>query len=155
MKKRILAIALCLIMVSAFVVTSAVSAKSDNSAIRQFDFKGKSSITSGIATIGKLTIDTNSGHYTINFNWARIDTQTKKLAKDFYRQKGQYQWHLFLLNTKTNEIVDLGFIAFTNNGGNAHGEGTLSVSQADLAKIAGWNPADVDVGGYQQPVPTT
>ncbi|MGZ4892309.1 MAG: hypothetical protein ACXV2B_08670 [Halobacteriota archaeon] len=138
MQKQIVAVALCLVMVSAFAITSVVSAQPDASAIRQFDVRASRNQVNDVV-VGKLTIDTNSGHYIINVNWEKAIEQTKTYFKDHH----QYKFSYWLYNTKPPYgQVDLGWIGLTNNGGNLHGEGTLSISQADLAKIAGWNPAD-------------
>ncbi len=137
MKKRMVATAFCFAMVSVFAMMGAVSAQADNSA-RHFDVTYM--VSGNEYVIGKLTIDTNSGHYTVNVNWAKIDQFQKTAAKDEYRQT-QYKYRFVLYNPETSETVDLGYISLTNNGGNIHGEGTLGPT-VDLTTIARWHPGD-------------
>ncbi len=148
MKKRLIAMALIFVMVSAFAVTSIVSAQPDTSAIQQFDIKAEDA-SGNIVVFGKLTIDTISGHYAVNWNPARLGNlyPYKSITKD-NTQQTQFKIGFGVVNTKTREEVRLSWLALTNNGGNIHGEGTLNpsvVSSAALQLIAGWNPDDVMV----------
>ncbi len=157
MQKRTVAIALCLVTISAFAVTSAVSAYANNAAIKQFNIPNQLLKDSG-TVYGKLTIDTNSGHCTVNMNWAKLKpvfSDSKSNAKDDFRQT-QYNFGFSLTNVKTHEELRLGWLALTNNGENVHGEGTLDptvVSSEDLVKNAVWNPNDVSVGPMIKSVP--
>ncbi len=137
MKKRKVAITLFFIVVSAFAVTSAVSAaQTDASAIRQFDVKD----LYDQVVIGKLTINTNGGHYTVNMNFAHASDLSKTWLKNADRQYGQAKFSFWVVNTQAPYgHVWVGWIALTNDGGNVHGEGTLTIPPSDLATIAGWN----------------
>jgi hypothetical protein len=156
MLKRILAITLCLIIISAIAVTGAVSAKKDdkaiNTAIRQIDiimYRLDDATGEWIAvTYGKITINSETGHYDVNMNYAKIGL--KDQVKERFREQ-PYVYSFLIRNLDTMNGVIIYGIALTNNGGNIHGEGTIDPTEVDLARIAGWdNVAAFPIG---QPAP--
>ncbi len=131
MQKRILAIALCLVMVSACAVTSAVSAKrAGQSDVRQYDVKSPST---GLL-VGKLTINVATGHWVINGNPARANHEVKVLDKG--RVGEIVAVSLKNENAQPNQVVPIG-TAVVNSGGNIHAEGTIT-NQDTLDWIAQW-----------------
>ncbi len=147
MKKRILAVALCFVMVSAFAVTGAASA-AGKSSIRQFDITS----TTENAVVGKLTLDTATGHVVMNVNFAKAggNPDTKAYWKDFFRDPNTPRnVYVDVWNQNTGQLLHLGVFSVTNKGGNVHGEGTVS-DKAVLPTIAGWSTSDV-TGAYFGP----
>ncbi len=130
MHKRILAITLCLVMVSAFAATSAVSAKhAGQSDIRQYDVPSPST---GIL-VGKLTINVATGHWVINGNPARANHEVKVLDKGVVGEIVA----VFLQNEKANpKTVPIG-TSVVNAGGNIHTEGMITDDDT-LNWIAYW-----------------
>ncbi len=120
MHKRITAITLCLLMVSAFAVTSAVSAKNThnviNSSIRQYDVQWENG-----KVIGKVIIDGETGHYVVNLNLAKAGLKDKAT--------GHVILWVVLWNDQSFKGADyagwgLLIPTFINAGGIAHVEGT-------------------------------
>ncbi len=114
MQKRALTIALCLVMVSAFAATNAVSAaNTDNTAIRQYDIVWNYDTNQ---IIGKLTLNVETGHWVTTINFAKSDDNTynKEWAKENspYRAdpenhyNGWYQ-ALYLKNDKAPTTLDI------------------------------------------------
>ncbi len=119
-RMQLIAAALCLLMISAFAATSAVSAKNVNnvinSSIRQYDVLWENG-----KVIGKVTIDGETGHYVINLNLEKAGLNDKA-------QGHSILW-VVLWNDKSFEGTDIetyGLLipTFINAGGIAHVEGT-------------------------------
>ncbi len=115
MDKRILAIALCLVMVSAFAVTGAVSAApSDNAPVRQYDLHASTD-----AVVGKVTVNFETGHWVADGNWGKASADMKDYTKKY--QPGQ-DFTLYM----TKYYTTFGDAKITTSyGGTAHGEGTV------------------------------
>ncbi len=136
MKKRIVAITLCLSMISAFTVTTAVSAtgtQNGESDTYQYDVVWKKTSTT-VVPIGKLTVNLASGHWAISANAAKTDA--KETSKEMY-PTGLTQL-LYLRNSAagSNYYVCLGTVQFA--GGCPHGQGTAAPET--LAWLAQWGP---------------
>ncbi len=119
-QKRLLAIALCLVMVGAFAGTSAVSAKNGNnivnSSIRQYDV-----LWTNNEVVGKVILDGETGHYVVNVNLAKAGLKDKA-------QGHVYLW-VVLWNSqsfKGTTIQGYGLLipTFVNAAGIAHVEAT-------------------------------
>ncbi len=125
MKKRMIAIALCLVMVSAFAVTSAASAaQAGQSNVLKFDVK------SGDGTVyGHMTVVVNpdgTGTFTLNSNgqqWGGHDG--KELWKEYW---SGHTWGIFGQDPSGASTTLAYPATITNEGGTEHGEGTLSVA---------------------------
>lgn len=118
MRKRLLAIVICAVLVSTLAATSAVSAKpAGKSNIQQYD------LLWGSVVVGKLTINTETGHYVANVNYAAAGL--KDGLKAYFRE---YPMKLFLqvrhIGVSPN-VVTIG-LGTSNNGGNLHAEGTIT-----------------------------
>ncbi len=127
MQTRILAITLCLIMASAFTVTSAVSAatQTGTSDERQYDVKW---LYTG-EVIGKLTVNLATGYYIIDVNYGKADV--KETLKDTARQNPPLvdTQHAVLIDGNSGvTIYDVGALT---KGGTLHGEGYLTDKQVD------------------------
>ncbi len=133
MKKRMLAIALCLVMVSAFAVTGAVSAAgSSKSNIRQYDVV---SAKAGDQLTGKLTVDLATGYYVVNANYGKVG-----IKDDAKLNVGDIGYIHAIAADSSAQPPDIYFGSITwNKGGNGHGEGTLTtaVDHPDV-KVVDW-----------------
>ncbi len=157
MQKRILAITLCLIMVSAFAATSAVSAKNANnvinSSIRQYDVYYPVDQETAVV-VGKITIDGETGHYVVNVNLERAGLKDEA-------QEHTILW-VVLWNTnsfsETPSLSGYGLLipTFINEGGIAHVEGTHELVQQwfgdgavdGVSTLAEFNNYDFVAGGF-------
>ncbi len=125
MKKRLIAIALCLVMVSAFTVTSAVSAASENGPVKQYDLHNKLG-----AVAGKVTVNFETGYWVANGNEAKISKDAKE------GDKGEAGLVLPLYMTKGKPLQFDDATLTVNQGGNVHGEGTVGQDVLDqLSKL--------------------
>ncbi|MGZ4936678.1 MAG: VCBS domain-containing protein [Halobacteriota archaeon] len=138
MRKRILTLALCAVMVSTIAATTAVSAAPfGNSNIRQFDVV---SCSHHDRMIGKLIVDYTDGSFSYTSNTQKSDT--KDLAKGFAGTTVT----IVAVNTLGQQItLELAsgeeFTIVQNGGGNDNAEGTFSQSTLDW--LAQWGvPAD-------------
>ncbi len=133
MRYRFIALALCLLMVSAFAVTGAVSAAgSSKSNIRQYDVL---SARAGDQLTGKLTVDLATGHYVVNANYGKVGI--KDVAK---LNAGDVGYIHAIATDSSAQPPDIYFGSITwNKGGNAHGEGTLTTAANDPdVKVVDW-----------------
>lgn len=146
MLKRILAIVLCLVMVSAFAVTSAVSAKKDdNTSIRQYDITWNYGVNQ---VVGKLILNVATGHWVADVNFAKSDDSymNKEWAKE-----NSYHWYfnLFLQNNNAPKFLWIipGFSWPFTPGGTAHGEGYLDMSNTETVTwLTNWADRAVAIG---------
>lgn len=126
MRKRLLALLLCVVMVSAIAVTGAVSAKNENniinSSIRQYDVMYYAPGSETGKVVGKVTIDGETGHYIVNVNLGRAGLNLKS-------QEGQVLWvelrnpNSFGLSEQPDEIptgYGLAIPTYVNAGGIGH-----------------------------------
>ncbi len=130
---RFIALALCLLMVSACAVTGAVSAAdARTSSIRQYDIL---SYKAGNQLAGKLTVNLATGHYVVNANYGKVGG--KDNAKLNAGDPGYM--HAFAADSHA-QPPDISFGSITwNKGGNAHGEGTLTTALNDPdVKVVDW-----------------
>ncbi len=120
MRTRMTALALCLIMVSAFAVTGAVSAASKSNT-RTYDVVWRD--TGDV--IGKLTVDVSTGHYVINANYGKYSQELKEETfKDATLNHPNKHYSVILIDDKSGvNIYDIGTLT---RGGNVHGEGDLT-----------------------------
>lgn len=119
MRKRLLVLLMCAVLVSAFAATTAVSAKETKSDIRQYDVKA--AYTPDV--VGKLTVNFESGHYTIDANWGKATTMPDGTNyKDFIKGFAPHAGIIQAVNGPCS--IKFGSITY-NKGGTAHGEGTL------------------------------
>ncbi len=135
MHKRIFAIALCLLMVSAFAVTGAVSAaEAGKSNDRQYDVKD---VEQGEWIVyGKLTVkvlDDGTGTYVLNANGARISKDVKEWNKDRGIGYAGKLVDLYIYGTG----ITIKKIGTVNLGGTLHGEGTLDKATVDKLALYG------------------
>ncbi len=110
-------------MVSAFAVTSAVSAApSGKSGVQQFDIRRQPDTP----VIGKLVVDTTTGYWVASVN-LNEDKDMKQLNKEYPSQ----DIPLGMWNPDgTPASILIGFL-LSNKGGTAHGEGTLDQTTCD------------------------
>ncbi|MGZ4909019.1 MAG: hypothetical protein ACXV6K_10560 [Halobacteriota archaeon] len=134
MRKRLLVIVICAVMLSATVVTSAVSAakQAGQSDVRQYDVRAR--YTQDVV-VGKLTVDFENRHYVIDANWGKATTLPDGTDyKDFI--KG-FAPHAGTINAANGaHSIEFGSIIY-NKGGTAHGEGTLDKTTLDWLKTYG------------------
>ncbi len=130
MRTRMIAIALCLVMVSAFVVTNVVSARdAGQSNIRQYNFKLSDLIDGTQYVFGKIIVNTETGAYVANGNILRWDKEYGHSSKDVAKTDAGYTTPIHVINGFVVEPVGLVTI---DNGGNIHGQGTLTQHEMDV-----------------------
>ncbi len=116
MQKRILVIALCIMMVSTFAATSEAAAAS-TSPIRQYDVHDT---WQAQATVwGKLTVNFDTHKYVCNINAERGGWKDYAKTHDVGKS--------WTIKTNKPEYKEFGEVTF-NAGGTGHGEGTLDDS---------------------------
>ncbi len=133
MQKRLIAITLCLVMVSAFAVTCVVSAKhAGQSDVRQYDVKAR--YTPDI--VGTLTVNAENGHYVIEANWGKAADTVFGFPtyKDYIKQITPKVGIIHADNGDAS--IEFGSVVYTK-GGTAHGEGTLDKVTVDWLKANG------------------
>jgi len=143
MKKRFVAIALCLVMISAFAVTTTVSAaQAGKSSIHHYPImigNYASGTRRWISTgeIGKLAIDTQTGHVVIRINFAKAD------AKEWGEEHAGESFLLSLYNPKAKpQAIWVNYINWTaverpiNEGRTAHTGGYVNVGAG--SPLANW-----------------
>ena len=141
MRKRLLAITLCLVMIGAFAVTGAVSAASaGKSNVRQYDVKFLPAADGTPRVYGKyiLTInDDGTGTYVVNGNLAKVDE--KEYAKTL-----DPKWNPYTLLVQVPGHMPIGVGDITlNKGGNFHGTGTIDSTQVWVLQTYGDDPYTV------------
>ncbi len=120
MQTRILAVALCLVMVSAFAITGTVSAaRVGNSPNQQYDITFI--LTEG-TNLGTLTVNTQTGHFVANVNFEKLSPELKQQAKD-HAGEG-ISLYLYNNNVPGKPIIHKISTDDINKGGNLHYEGT-------------------------------
>ncbi len=136
-RMTLIAIALCLVMASGFGVTGAVSAaQAGTSSIHQYPImlgKMRNGVWTSTGEVGKLTLDTDTGHIVATINFAKADA--KQLGKE--RAGGPFFLSLYNPNAKPRYVYINGALTNLetpiNEGGTAHMEGTLDVGNSQLA----------------------
>ncbi len=131
--KRFLALTLCLGMVSAFAATGAVAAaQAGKSSIHQYPIMlgtmNKLEIWTSTGEVGKLTIDTDTGHTVANINFAKAD------AKQWGKEHAGDRFLVSLYNPNAKpKYVFINYAPWynlqtpINEGGTAHTEGSVDV----------------------------
>ncbi len=139
MKKRMIAIALIFVMVSAFAVTSAVSATETPKVItRDLVF-----YYDHTKVFGQITIDTTTGHVVANVNYQKLPEATyngqtwnkqtaKENARDGEWDVSDYIWIQAENGNAFYYIVSDYKSMPVNNGGTAHFDGYLKNTQEFL-----------------------
>ncbi len=120
MQTRILAVALCLVMVSAFAITGTVSAaRVGNSPNQQY---GITFVLEEGTNLGTLTVNTQTGHFVANVNFGKLSPELKQQAKD-HAGEG-ISLYLYNKNVPGKPIIHKISTDDINKGGNLHSEGT-------------------------------
>ncbi len=131
--KRMIAIALFVVLVSTMAATSIVSAKqSGQSDIRQYDVKAR--YTSDI--VGTLTVNVANGHYAIEANWGKAASTVFGFPtyKDYIKQITPKVGIIHADNGAAS--TGFGSVVYTK-GGTAHGKGTLDTATVEWLKANG------------------
>ncbi len=137
MQKRIVAIALCLVMVSAFAMTTASARDAGQSDVRQYDVKFLPAADGTPRVYGTyvLTInDDGTGTYVVNGNLAKVDE--KEYAKTL---DPKLNYYTLLMKVPGHMPIGMGAITL-NYGGNFHGTGTLDALQVQVLELYGDDP---------------
>jgi hypothetical protein len=135
MRKRMLAIVLCLVMVSVFPVTSAVSAAPIKQAGKSTTYFWEVYWNNPDGTkevVGKLMVNLATGHWAVSANAAIADE--KAASKEMYPNGGTMELYLY---SEGNGDVHLGTVHFA--GGGPHGSGTVADAN-DLTWLATYGP---------------
>ncbi len=136
MRKRLFALVICAVMVSAMATTSAVSAtQAGKSDIRQYDVK-RTDASGNIVVYGKLTVtilEDGTGQFVVNANLNKIMTkeeidqlleELRQPGTNCYLVAGNFAALPGMFKIRFPDVGQDGFVTL-HDGGTIHGAGTV------------------------------